>query len=212
LRELARHVARQGYACWLPDLYYRDGGPAFDAHRPERDFDRFAPLMRRLVRDTIVSDTSALLARMRTDPNVRSGAKGCVGFCMGGRFALWTAGAFPGDFAACASLHGGQLGTDDAPDSPHRYAGALRCELYLGFASDDPLVPPQHVAILERALREAGVPFQSEVHAGTEHGYMFPERYCYREAAATASWAKIFALFSRRLRPTEAAARLGSAP
>lgn len=139
---------------------------------------------------------------MRTSANVASGAKGAVGFCMGGRFALWAAGAFPGDFTACASLHGGQLGTD-APDSPHRYAAALRCELYLGFASDDPLVPPQHVTTLERAPREAGVPFRSEIHAGTEHGYMFPQRHCYRQDAAAASWAMIFALFARRLCPGE---------
>ena len=202
LLDLARRVARQGYACWLPDLYYRDGGAAFDAHRPDRDVGRFAPLMRKLVRDVIVSDTAALLARMRADPGVRPGAKGCIGFCMGGRFALWAAGAFPEDFAACASLHGGQLGTD-APDSPHRYACVLRCEVYLGFASDDPLVPPQHVATLERALHEAGVPFRSEVHARTEHGYVFPQRYCYQRDAAEASWARIFALFERRLRSAE---------
>jgi carboxymethylenebutenolidase len=198
LRDLARRVAQHGYACWLPDLYYRDGGPAFDAYRPDRDFDRFAPLMRKLARDVVVGDTAALLARMRADAGVRPAAKGCVGFCMGGRFALWAAAAFPDDFAACASLHGGQLGTD-APDSPHRFASALRCELYLGFASDDPLVPPQHVMTLERALHEAGVVYQSEIHAGTEHGYMFPQRYCYRREAAEASWAKVFALFARRL-------------
>lgn len=198
LRNLARRVAAQGYACWLPDLYYRDGGPAFDTVRPDRDFDRFAPLMRRLTREVIVRDTRALLAAMRQDPHVATGGKGCVGFCMGGRFALWAAGAFPDDFAAAAALHGGQLGTD-APDSPHRLASALRCEIYLGFASDDPLVPPHHVTTLTEALREANVSLESEVHPQTEHGYTFPERYCYRESAAEASWSKIFALFRRRL-------------
>jgi carboxymethylenebutenolidase len=198
LRELARRVARAGYACWLPDLYYRDGGPSFDTHRPDRDFEQFAPLMRRLVRDVIIDETAALLARMRADPAVLKGAKACIGFCMGGRFALWAAGAFPNDFAACASLHGGQLGTE-SPESPHRYAAAMQCELYLGFASHDPLVPAQHIATLERALQDARVPYESQVHAGTEHGYMFPERYCYAPVAADASWLKIFALFERRL-------------
>ena len=206
LRALARRVANQGYACWLPDLYYRDGGPAFDAYLPDRDFERFAPLMRRLVRDVIVADTATLLAAMQADPGVQAGAKGCVGFCMGGRFALWALGAFPDEFAAGASLHGGQLGTE-APDSPHRFAAAFRSELYLGFASDDPLVPPQHVATLERALRAAGVRYESEVHPGTEHGYMFPQRRCYQRDAAEASWSKIFALFARRLTPAPSGAR-----
>jgi carboxymethylenebutenolidase len=200
LRELARRVAREGYACWLPDLYHRDGGPSFDAYRPDRDFDRFAPLMGKLVRDVIVADTAALLAAMDADPAVAKGAKACIGFCMGGRFALWAAGAFPHEFAACASLHGGRLGTE-AADSPHRYARDMRCELYLGFASDDPLVPKQHITTLERALDEARVPYESQVHAGTEHGYMFPQRYCHASAAAEKSWAKVFALFRRRLAP-----------
>jgi carboxymethylenebutenolidase len=199
----ARRVASQGYCTWLPDLYYRDGGPAFNAERPDRDFDRFAPLMRRLTRDVIVRDTQALLDVMNRDPYVAAGGKGCVGFCMGGRFALWAAGAFPEEFAAAASLHGGQLGTD-APDSPHRFASAFRCEAYLGFASDDPLVPPHHVQTIERALREAGISFESEVHAGTEHGYVFPERYCYAGPAAEKSWEKIFRLFGRRLQPGQA--------
>jgi carboxymethylenebutenolidase len=198
LRELARHVAREGYACWLPDLFYRDGGPSFDAARPDRDFDRFAPLMRRLTREVVMRDTSALLARMRLDPGVAAGGIGCVGFCMGGRFAMWAAGAFPEDIAAAASLHGGQLGTDSA-ESPHRFAARFRCEVYLGFASDDPLVPPQHVQTMTQALRAARVPHESEVHARTEHGYMFPQRYCHQPAAAQASWAKVFAMFARRL-------------
>jgi carboxymethylenebutenolidase len=200
LRELARHVAREGYACWLPDLYHRDGGPSFETYEPDRDFERFAPLMGKLVRDVIVADTAALLAAMNADPAVKRGPKGCIGFCMGGRFALWAAGAFPDEFAACASLHGGRLGTE-AADSPHRYACDMRCELYLGFASDDPLVPGQHITTLERALDEARVPYESEVHADTEHGYMFPERYCHAPVAAAKSWSKIFALFRRRLAP-----------
>lgn len=205
LRALARLVAQEGYECWLPDLYYRDGGPSFDAHTPRRDFDKFAPLMRKVTRDVVLADTRAVLDRMKSEPLVAPGAKGCIGFCMGGRLALWAAAAFPEDFAAAASLHGGQLGSD-APDSPHRFAARMRCETYLGFASDDPLVPTEHIRTIESALRAAGVPFESEVHPGTLHGYIFPERFCYQQPAADASWRKIHALFARRLRRASVAA------
>jgi carboxymethylenebutenolidase len=198
LRGLARLVAQHGYDCWLPDLYYRDGGPSFNARTPSEDFEKFAPLMRKVTREVALADTAAVLLRMDADPLVARGPKGCVGFCMGGRLALWAAASFPEQFAAAASLHGGQLGSD-APDSPHRYAGHMRCEIYLGHASDDPLMPAEQIRALERALRDAGVAFVSEVHAGAQHGYMFPERFCYAPIAAQASWQRVFALFARRL-------------
>lgn len=205
LRALTHLVAQQGYECWLPNLYYRDGGPSFDPHTPRRDFDKFAPLMRKVTRDVVLVDTRAVLDRMKVEPLVAHGAKGCIGFCMGGRLALWAAGAFPEDFAAAASLHGGQLGSD-APDSPHRFASRMRCETYLGFASDDPLVPAEHIRTIETALRDAAIPFESEIHPDTLHGYMFPERFCYQQSAAEASWRKVFALFARRLQRVTGAA------
>lgn len=198
LRVLARRVAQAGYECWLPDLYYRDGGPSFNPRTPREDFDKFAPLMRKVSRESVLADTRAVLARMAMEPLVASDGKGCIGFCMGGRLALWAAGAFPEHFTAACSLHGGQLGTD-APESPHRYARRMRCEVYLGFASDDSLVPEAHICTIESALRNAGIAFESETHAGTQHGYMFPERFCYSPVAAEASWEKVFALFARRL-------------
>jgi carboxymethylenebutenolidase len=205
LRALARRVAHQGFECWLPDLYYRDGGPSFNPHTPRQDFEKFAPLMRKVTRDVVLADTRSVLERMDAEPLVARTGKGCIGFCMGGRLALWAAGAFPEHFAAAASLHGGQLGSE-ADDSPHRYAKRLRCEVYLGFASDDPLVPAEHIRTMEGALRDAGVPFDSEIHAETQHGYMFPERFCYQALAAEASWRKVFALFARRLGQTAARA------
>jgi carboxymethylenebutenolidase len=195
---LARHVAAQGYDCWLPDLYYRDGGPSFDAYTPNEDFDKFAPLMRKVTRQVVLGDTAIVLDRMNADQRVERTPLGCVGFCMGGRLALWAASAFATRFGAAASLHGGQLGTD-APDSPHRYASDLRSEVYLGFASDDPLVPVEHVCTICDALLASGVPFECETHPDTRHGYMFPERFCYNARAAGASWSKVFALFARRL-------------
>lgn len=198
LKGLARRVAGQGYECWLPDLYYREGGPSFNARTPREDFDRFAPLMRKVTRERVIADTRAVLERMDAEPDILREGKGCIGFCMGGRLALWAASTFPEHFVAACSLHGGQLGSE-APDSPHRFAGRLRCEAYLGFASDDPLVPAEHVRTIEGALRAAGVVFESETHSGTQHGYMFPERFCYQPAAAEASWQKVFAVFARRL-------------
>ena len=197
LKGFARRLARAGYSAWLPDLYYRDGGPSFDTYMPANDFDRFAPLMRKLTRDVVLRDTEALLRSIDgTDGGAH--AVGTIGFCMGGRMALWAAAEFRDRVEAAVSLHGGQLGTA-AVDSPHRYADRLRAELYLGYASDDDLVPQEHIDTLLAALDASGVTYLAEVHPGTRHGYTFPERHCYNEAAAERSWERVLALFERRL-------------
>ena len=51
-------------------------------------------------------------------PRSSGGPIGTVGYCMGGRLSLRTAGDFPDVVAAGASFHGGGMATEE-PDSPH---------------------------------------------------------------------------------------------
>lgn len=197
LKEFAVRLARAGYSAWLPDLYHRDGGPSFNPHQPGEDFELFAPLMKKLTRDVVVRDTGALIRWIDAQQDT-PGKIGTIGFCMGGRMALWAAAAFPERVAAAASLHGGQLGTASA-DSPHRFADRFECELYLGFASDDDLVPQEHIDTLRDALDDAQVRYELETHPGTQHGYTFPARHCYNHEAAEKSWTRVLALFARNL-------------
>lgn len=199
LKEFARRLARAGYSGWLPDLYHRDGGPSFNPHSPREDLEEFTPLMRKLTRDVVLRDTRALIDWIGAHESP-SGKMGTIGFCMGGRMALWAAAEFPERVAAAASLHGGQLGTA-SPDSPHRSADRLDCELYLGFASDDDLVPQEHIDTLLKALDAAQVRYEIETHPGTRHGYTFPLRNCYNHAAAERSWERVLSLFARKLHP-----------
>jgi carboxymethylenebutenolidase len=37
------------------------------------------------------------------------------------------------------------------------------------------------------------------MYPGTEHGFAFPQRYCYDKAAAETHWERLFDLFRRRL-------------
>ncbi len=122
--DMAQRVASHGYNVLLPDLYYR-GGPSkpFEAasafkEGPERD--RLMGLMRMLNQKAVMEDTASFLDFLEQQPSF-TGKVGCVGYCMGGGFALSAAGTFPERIAAAASLHGARLATDQ-PDSPHLLA------------------------------------------------------------------------------------------
>jgi carboxymethylenebutenolidase len=199
LRDMARRFASAGYYAMLPNLYYRWGGPGFDP----------APLAQGILDPKMIelndilsmamtaTDTAALLAHAAGDPAARIPAA-AVGYCMGGRHALGAAASHPGKVVAYASLHGGRL-VSDRPDSPHLAIAKTSAEAYYGWADNDPVAPPAHMHAVEAALAARGGRWRIELHAGAQHGFTFPERYCYHKPAAERVWARLFALFRRNL-------------
>ena len=119
LRNQARRIAKHGYFCLLPDLYYRLGTIRFDIPRRNdamsaviRGVDA-EPDQRRASWTTPAACSPCSTARRRSS-RARSG---CVGHCMSGPFALAAAARFP-RMKAAAALYGVDMVTDK-PDSPH---------------------------------------------------------------------------------------------
>jgi len=206
LRCMARRLAGRGHLVLLPNLFWRWGGPSFDParlreHGPD-------PAMMRLnatyTHALGLADTAALLAFAAGHAAARDPVA-TVGFCMGGRHALAAAGTFPDRVAAMASLHGGLQVTDRA-DSAHLTLRHARAECYLGFADADPLTPDAERAMLAATAVAAGLRARLEVHAGTAHGFTFPERHCHAPAAAEKVWQRLFALLRRNLEASDGVA------
>lgn len=199
LRNMCRRIASVGYGVYLPNLYYRSGGPSFDAaslawgHQDPA----MVELNNGLSMAMTVSDGAALLDHARHYAAIRMPVA-AIGFCMGGRHALAAAAAFPSLIKAMASLHGGRL-VNDGDDSPHRLIAGIGAAAYFGWAQDDPVAPASHAKTVEAALVARGLPHQLEWHAGAQHGFTFPERYCYHQAAAERVWSRLFELFRRTL-------------
>ena len=87
----------------------------------------------------------------------------------------------------------------DKPDSPHLLIGSVQGELYFGFAEDDSVAPPEHMEIIAAEMRRHGIAGQVEMHHGSEHGFVFPERFCYQERAAERVWERFFTMLERTL-------------
>ena len=198
LRDFARRIASQGYFCLLPDLYYRDGKVRFDLSKGEEEFKRMFAIGRQLTVDRVMRDTSGMLDYFKGNAGVTDKV-GCIGYCMSGQFVVAAAGDYPDDFAAVASLYGTLIVTDK-PDSPHLKAANAKGELYLGFAETDHYVEDNVIPDTTAVLDANNVPYTVEVHPGTEHGFCFPQRPQYVEAAAESVWSTVFDLFERRLK------------
>jgi carboxymethylenebutenolidase len=199
LRNQARRIAKGGYFCLLPDLYYRLGALRFDV--PRRN-DAMSVVIRgammSLTNAALIDDTAGMMAYLDGQDHVKAGPLGCVGHCMSGPFALAAAATFP-RMKAAAALYGVHMVTDQ-PDSPHLMVGEIKGELYIAFAEVDHAVPPNVVPDLKKALDKAGTKYAMETVPNTHHGYCFAARHDYNAIAAEATWEKLFSLWQRNLK------------
>jgi carboxymethylenebutenolidase len=200
LCNMARRIAKQGYFCILPDMYYRLGTIRFDLPRRSDKMSAVVmAAMRHITNADVVDDTAGILGFLDAQDKCAPGPVGCVGHCMSGQYITTVAARFPTRFAASASMYGVGIVTDEE-DSPHLLLDQIQGELYYAFAETDAHVPDHVIPDLSAALEKAGTDYEVEIFAGTEHGFQFAERQVYAPVAAEETWTKLFAMWDRRLK------------
>ncbi len=198
--QMADRIAARGFVVLAPNVFYRSGrAPVVsldglgDPEQRAAVFARVMPLVTGLTPDRIVRDGGAYLDRLE---EIGRGPVAITGYCMGGRIGWRIAAAYPERVAALGGFHVGGLVSDD-DDSPHRSAGSLAAEVYLGFADNDRSMTAEQIAELSRALDAAGVRYRAEVYSGAAHGYTMADTPAYDETAAERHYAELFALLDR---------------
>ena len=199
-RAMGERMAGLGYVTLVPNIYYRSGDfPPFDIRTLFTDPDeraRLGAMVATLDRAALTRDSDAYLSYLLARPEVTGPAVGTTGYCMGGGLSLSTAGLQPDRVAAAASFHGGNLAPADNPDSPHLLAPAIKAEVYVAAAADDPTFPADQYDRLEQALTTAGVRHTLETYAAG-HGFAVPDNPTYDAAAEQRHWDALAALYSR---------------
>jgi carboxymethylenebutenolidase len=202
LLEIGQRLSEPGYFVLLPDLFYRSGPYApMDARTLFSDPQQVQLLRTKFMAQAtpanIMSDTRALLDYLAAQPEVRPGAIGTTGYCMGGGLSLTAAGTYPDRIAAAASYHGGRLATD-APESPHLLAPKIKARVYVAGASEDPSFPDDQKARLEEAFTRAGVDHRIETYPA-RHGWVPRDTPVHDAAATERHWQTLFALLDSTL-------------
>lgn len=182
LYDMARRMAAEGYYVILPDLFYRFGTIRFP-NRNKYSRAVWNAIMRELSNAMVMDDTRAVLGYLNDQSIVKLGSKACIGFCMSGRLVTTAAAEFADEYAAIAVLYGVGIVTSH-DDSPHLRVGEIKGEIYFGFAEIDSTVPSYVIPALKASLEEHNTNYNLEIHLGTQHGFCFPLRDVYDEAAA----------------------------
>jgi carboxymethylenebutenolidase len=203
IEEMADRIAGQGYTVLAPNFISRAGRapvvPLPDFRDPDSDradfMQQIRPLMAELTPERTAADGGAYLDLLA---QAAPGPVAVTGYCMGARTGWRIAVAHPDRVVALGGFHGGGLVTE-ASDSPHRFAADLQAEVYFGHADQDPNMTREQMAVLDRALDEADVPYRTEVYEGALHGYTMSDTAVYDEAACERHFLELFALLERRL-------------
>ena len=202
-RNMARRVAREGYAVLVLNPYYRDvAGQQFTDFADfiaQEGFQKVRDWRGKLNADTIGSDASAAVAWLDAQDAVDTARGiGSEGYCMGGPFTIWSAAAVPGRVKAAAAFHAGGLVRDDYDKSPHKLLGSTEASFLIGVAQDDDADAPEEKTALREAADAAGRPAVIEVFAG-DHGWTVPDSPVYTEGEAERAYAAKIKLYGEAL-------------
>jgi carboxymethylenebutenolidase len=196
--DMVRRLASTGYFVVAPNLYYRRT-QTFSADPSPQGMAHLFEMMGHLTNAGVTADTGALLVWLSAQADAIATRVGAVGYCMSGPFVIAAGAAFPEQVACIASIHGARLVTD-AADSPHRLARTLRCEVYVGCATNDKWAEPAAIEQLDAGLAHSGTSYRVEWYEGAQHGFVFPQRTgIYDKAASERHWSRLHALFARHL-------------
>jgi carboxymethylenebutenolidase len=183
IKEVARRLAREGYAAIVPDLYH--GEIAVDAERAHE-------LSRSLESKRALADLVAAAAWMRAEPRVGQKKLAVMGFCMGGGLAQELALADPG-LAAVVVFYG-------TPVTETARLARLRAPLQAHFGEADRGITVDRVEAFRQALRRAGKPAEVHLYAGAGHAFMNDQRPSFHPDAAKQAWARTLAFLHKRVK------------
>jgi len=144
------------------------------------------------------SDARAALDHLAASPHC-TGKLGVMGICIGGHLAFRAAMQPDVRATACfyaTDLHKGSLG-QGGDDSLAR-AADIRGELMMVWGRQDPHIPDEGRALIQRRLVEAGCVFTWHEH-NAQHAFLRDEGPRYDPALALASYQAVVALFRRTL-------------
>ncbi|PRN03045.1 carboxymethylenebutenolidase [Pseudomonas sp. LLC-1] len=192
MREVADHLAQEGYTVLVPDLYWRQE-PGVDLGYTEADFQRAFALYQAFDEALGVRDIAASLRHLRSMEACSADGLGVVGYCLGGKLAYLAACRLPE--VACAVGYYG-VGIENAL---HELEG-LTGRLVLHFAEQDQFCQADARDAIIRALHQKPGT-EAYVYPGVDHAFARPASDHYHKPSALLAHERSIAALRRTIGP-----------
>ncbi len=186
IKDVARRLAREGFAAIAPDLYSRLG------HKLTTDATEAGKLMGMLSMEDGLKDLKATINHLKTVPGVDPTRIGVTGFCMGGGYALMLP-CVSRDIKAAAPFYG----PVPNPDTPLK---DLACPVLYIYGEDDGWITRTDVQRLADAMKKYSKTGEVKTYPGAPHAFFNDTRKdVYKEAEAKDAWTRTLTLFKKQL-------------
>jgi carboxymethylenebutenolidase len=139
----------------------------------------------------VLADVLAGIDYLRTQPFVRPGGFGAVGFCYGGRIAMML-GSRSREIDAVVPYHPGPTSAADV--------ARLTAPVQIHQGTADRNVPVQQIKDLEQLLRAQKTPVEVFWYDGADHGFLADTRPYYRPNYAKDSWDRTILFLEKHLK------------
>jgi carboxymethylenebutenolidase len=194
IKKVTERLAAEGYVAIAPDIFHREAERLI----PYSDMSKAIATLQRVQDPKAMEDVGAAIAHLKSQSNVKRGALGVIGFCMGGRLTYLTAAHHVNDIKAAVPYYGG--GIPMGNPSPLSRTGEIKCPMYLFFGGKDQLIPMAQVDQIKSELTNKKVDFKMEVYPEAGHGFNCDDRASYHEASAKDAWEKTKSFFAQHLK------------
>jgi carboxymethylenebutenolidase len=185
IRELADRFAEAGFVALAPDLYH-------GAHATEPD--EAGKLAMGLRMDRAATDIAGAAAHLAALDEV-TGKVGCVGFCMGGSLALWSATLSDRIFAAVGFYPA--VPWERMTPTWTNYAGKAAM---IHCSEGDGTSAAPGIQLARKAIEAAGGEVAVHDYPGTHHAFFNDDRpEVYSADASRVAWARTLEFFRSRL-------------
>jgi len=152
--------------------------------------------------DKVMTEFGEGLTFLAGRSEVKPGAVGAIGFCMGGRFVYLASATHTDKLKAGVSFYGGSI--EAAPDPLGRKSlidltPAITSPIMLLYGAEDQSIPPAEHERIALALSTHKKRYAINVFPGADHGFFSDRRENYNAAASDEAWAITLAFFERHL-------------
>jgi len=199
IRQAAEDLARAGFVAIVHD-YYRGAGPA----DPE-DYSDIDEIMRHIGRLDFRRATYDLMAAvdlLKHDPAVDPGRIGVWGYCTGATLALLTS-CLRRDVALAVLFYPSQPVFPELsatrPAHPVDLLWNLNCPLFLVYGGQDPVMPPDLLAMVRGRLKQWAIDHTIRIFPGCGHSFGAPIPGRYDPPAYRQAWDEALAFAADRL-------------
>ncbi len=197
IQEVTERIANAGYVAIAPALFQRQAPGFSTGYTPEdikvgKDY-----AWGQTKASELLSDIQSAIDYLKTLPEVKKDAFGCIGFCFGGHVAYLAASL--ADIKATASFYGARITTTTpgGGEPTINVTSDIKGMLYAFFGIEDSSIPTEQVDQIEAELKKCQVRGSVFRYQDAEHGFFCDRRASYNAQAAADAWGMVKELFGQ---------------